>query len=200
MTTGNDAASDRAGSEGKDAPTTEMPVQAGSALPPVPESNGPPATDTVAPSAVGLPPGVGQTGSRGVPAAELSDEDLEHQGTQVHQTRNWVFLHGTAEQFQTHTERMFELEREYLRRHPKRTWQGTEAGAVPGDEGDFLARFAATSDGRLHKLEAHHAARELGLRPERVAALHRQDPPLLVADGDYRVLTDAGRAWLQNPS
>lgn len=131
----------------------------------------------------------------GVPAAELSDEDLEHQGAQTHLTRNWVFLHGTAEQFQTHTARMLELEQEYLRRHPKRTWQGTEAGQ-PGDERDLLVRFAATPDGRMHKLEAHHAARELGLRPERVAALHRQDPPLLTTRGDYRVLTDAGRAWL----
>jgi len=134
---------------------------------------------------------------QGVPAADLSDEDLEHQGAQTHQTRNWVFLHGTAEQFRTHTARMLELEQEYLRRHPKRTWQGTEAGQ-PGDERALLTRFAAIPDGRMHKLEAHHAARELGLRPERVAALHRQDPPLLTTQGDYRVLTDAGRAWLAN--
>jgi len=135
----------------------------------------------------------------GVPASELSDEDLERQGTHAHETRNWVFLHGTAEQFKTHTQRMLELEQEYLRRHPKRTWQGTEGGAVPGDERDYLARIAATPDGQLHKLEAHHAARELGLRPERVAALHRQNPPLLSTHGDYRVLTDAGRVWLANP-
>lgn len=139
-------------------------------------------------------------GEHGVPASELSDEDLEHQGTQTHLTRSWVFLHGTAEQFQTHTERMLELEQEYLRRHPKRTWQGTEAGGQPGDERDLLARFAATPDGRMHKLEAHHVARELGLRPERVAALHRQDPPLLTTQGDYRVLTEAGRSWLQTGS
>ncbi|MEJ7704028.1 MAG: DUF6158 family protein [Geodermatophilaceae bacterium] len=131
----------------------------------------------------------------GVPASELSDEDLERQG-RTHETRNWVFLHGTAEQFKTHTERMLELEQEYLHRHPQRTWQGTEGGEVPGDERDYLARIAATSDGRMHKLEAHHAARELGLRPERVAALHRQDPPLLATHGDYRVLTEAGRSWL----
>ncbi len=200
MTTGKDIASDQAVSGGKDAPTTEMPVQAASDLPPVPENNGPLTTGSTAPSAAGPPPGIGEPGSRGVPAAELSDEDLEHQGTQVHQTRNWVFLHGTAEQFQTHTERMFELEQEYLRRHPKRTWQGTEAGDQPGDEREYLARFEATPEGRMHKLEAHHVARELGLRPERVAALHRQDPPLLATDGDYRVLTDPGRSWLQHPS
>lgn len=150
----------------------------------------------------GVPPGGSDlpAAGHGVPASELSDEDLEHQGTQTHLTRNWVFLHGTAEQYRTHTERMLELEQEYIRRHPKRTWQGSDGGGEPGDEGDLLARFAASPDGRMHKLEAHHLARELGLRPERVAALHRQDPPLLTIDGDDRVLTDAGRAWLDTPT
>ena len=70
--------------------------------------------------------------SQGRPARELSDEELEQQGKHAHQTRNWVFLHGTAEQFATHTARMLELEQEYLRRHPKRTWQGS-GGAVTDD-------------------------------------------------------------------
>ncbi|MGH3437549.1 MAG: DUF6158 family protein [Sciscionella sp.] len=63
---------------------------------------------------------------RGVPARELSDAELERQGAQAHLTRNRIFLHGTAEQFRYHTDRMLELEQEYLRRHPKRTWQGTD--------------------------------------------------------------------------
>jgi len=67
--------------------------------------------------------------SQGRPARELSDEELEQQGTHAHETRNWVFLHGTAEQFATHTARMLELEQEYLRRHPKRTWQGAASTA-----------------------------------------------------------------------
>lgn len=174
--TGKDAPTGRDTPLGKDAPT-------GKDTPPA---------DVGGPAAPGVPP------SHGVPASELSDEDLEHHGTQAHLTRNWVFLHGTVEQFETHTERMLELEQEYLRRHPKRTWQGAEGGEVPGDERDYLARIAGTPGGQMHKLEAHHAARELGLRPERVAALHRQDPPLLTTDGDYRVLTDAGRTWLEN--
>ena len=65
----------------------------------------------------------------GVPARELSDEELERQGVHAHAMRHWVFLHGTADQFRTHTERMLELEQEYLRRHPQRTWQG--AGDAP---------------------------------------------------------------------
>ncbi len=68
----------------------------------------------------------------GRPARELSDEELEHQGKSAHDTRNWAFLHGTAEQFATHTARMLELEQEYLRRYPKRTWQGS--GGAPTDE------------------------------------------------------------------
>lgn len=66
----------------------------------------------------------------GRPATELTDSELEQQGTHAHETRNWVFLHGSAEQFARHTSRMLELEQEYLRRHPKRTWQGTGGAAV----------------------------------------------------------------------
>ena len=35
----------------------------------------------------------------GRPARELSDEELEQQGKNAHDTRNWVFLHGTADQW-----------------------------------------------------------------------------------------------------
>ena len=74
----------------------------------------------------------------GRPARELTDEELEQQGTHAHATRNWVFLHGTAEQFERHTERMLELEQEYLRRHPKRTWQGAGADPQQVDEATRL--------------------------------------------------------------
>jgi hypothetical protein len=169
-------------------------------------------------------------------ARDLSDAELERQGTRAHATRNWVFLHGTADQFHHHTERMLELEQEYLRRHPKRTWQGAGGDAAPVDrveqirqllrtfgsqmegllaelaeaqaaaagsdpapvaaEVRLLARFADAPDGRLHKLEAHQAARELGLRPADVARLYTQDPSLLATSGADRLLTDAGRARL----
>lgn len=177
-----------------------------------------------------------QTYVAGVPAGELTDEDLERQGLHAHATRHWVFLHGTAEQFRTHTQRMLELEQEYLRRHPQRTWQGSGAeGAPPPDpsadvptasrirdlvhtfvreidyllgsdevvppgpgpaEARLLARIAAAPDGRLHKLEAHQVAREVGAQPRAVATLYKLDPPLLHADGDARVITAAGQAWL----
>lgn len=175
----------------------------------------------------------------GVPARELSDEELERQGIQAHATRHWVFLHGTAEQFRTHTRRMLELEQEYLRRHPQRTWQGsggadgaqaaaiardarirdlihtltTEVlallddtaqaapGEAPGEDpavarSRLLAAFAAAPDGSLHKLEAHQIARRLAPNARLVASLYKHEPPLLRADGDQRVITDVGRAWL----
>jgi hypothetical protein len=88
----------------------------------------------------------------GLPARELSDEELERQGAQAHATRNWVFLHGTAEQFQRHTERMLELEQEYLSRHPKRTWQGA-AGDEPV-EVDEAARLRTAVRGLVTQMEA----------------------------------------------
>lgn len=178
----------------------------------------------------------------GVPATGLSDAELEHQGNQAHATRHWVFLHGTADQFRRHTERMLELEQEYLRRHPKRTWQGSGGAdgeqvdlagmdvlsqvrfltrtyttameallsrapqpenalaeaTIPADVArDLLRRYAAAPDGRLHKLEAHQAAREIGVAPAAVAALYKAHPPLLVTAGEYRQITPAGRARIE---
>jgi Family of unknown function (DUF6158) len=181
---------------------------------------------------------------QGVPAGELSDEELVNQGIQAHATRTWVFLHGTAEQFRRHTERMLELEQEYLQRYPKRTWQGSGGAAGNAGEVDLgrldllaqirlmtrnysraieqllvdtaepelrpesaqrpdqvedelLRRYAAAPGGRMHKLEAHQAAREVGLPPAAVAALFKADPPLLVTAGEFRQITDAGRARLR---
>jgi len=165
-------------------------------------------------------------------ARELSDEELEQQGTQAHGMRNWVFLHGTAEQFATHTARMLDLEQEYLRRHPMRTWQGS--GGAPDGTSDIavlrqalrgvitqlealldsphvpeqgepaagdpatglLQRIADAPGGRMHKLEVHQAAREVGLERAALAKLYTADPPLLSTEQQDRVITDAGRARL----
>ena len=139
----------------------------------------------------------------GRPAAELSDEELATQGKQLHDSRNWVFLHGSAAQFETHTTRMLELEQEYLRRFPKRTWQGIEetepeGAAVP--DGDpvvaLLQRVADAPNGRLHKLEGHQVARLVGLERADLARLYKDEPQLLATDKQDRVITDAGRARL----
>ncbi len=172
---------------------------------------------------------------RGRAAVELSDEELEQQGTQAHATRNWVFLHGSAEQFARHTTRMLELEGEYLRRFPKRTWQGS--GGAPGDPQETAAAWRQTlqgvirqlealialpdakvgpvdlvgdpgrallirireQGGRMHKLEAHQAAREAGLERSELAALYKADPPLLATEGEHRVITVAGLARIGSP-
>lgn len=137
------------------------------------------------------------TQHRGIPASELTDEELETQGKQAHDTRNWVFLHGNAEQFEHHTERMLELEQEYLKRHPKRTWQGTVGDEAPTPAADpvgaFLARLV-DAGGRMNKLEAHHAAREVGLERAAVADLYKASPPLVATEGQDRVITDEGRS------
>ncbi len=169
----------------------------------------------------------------GRPAAELSDAELEEQGTHAHATRNWVFLHGTAEQFAHHTERMLELEQEYLRRFPKRTWQGSAGTPRELDEAarlrlalrgiqqqvdallagspadpDLSATTAApdpaalrlllsrvvAAGGRMHKLELHQAAREVGISPTALASLYKGDAAPLRAERDERVLTPAGTA------
>jgi hypothetical protein len=141
----------------------------------------------------------------GRPVQELTDEELEAQGTQAHETRNWVFLHGSAEQFANHTERMLALEQEYLRRHPKRTWQGSGGAATePTDAveqfGDpvrcLLTKVAKQAGGRMHKLELHQAARECGLTREALAAMYNKENQFLVADRSDRVLTANGREYL----
>ena len=136
----------------------------------------------------------------GRPAAELSDEELATQGKQLHDSRNWVFLHGSAAQFETHTTRMLELEQEYLRRFPKRTWQGIEETAVDVPDGDpvvaLLQRVADAPGGRLHKLEVHQVARLVGLERADLARLYKDEPHLLATDKQDRVITEAGRARL----
>ena len=41
-------------------------------------------------------------------------------------------------------------------------------------------------------------AREVGLPPAEVAKLFKSDPPLLSTSGEYRQITDAGRAALHS--
>jgi hypothetical protein len=58
--------------------------------------------------------------SDGVPAGELSEEDLDRELAHLHETRHGTFRHGSAQALVRHSERMRELEDEYLRRHPER--------------------------------------------------------------------------------
>jgi hypothetical protein len=56
--------------------------------------------------------------ARGLPARELADADLEREVTHLQETRHATFLNGSADSLKAHTERMLELEAEYLRRFP----------------------------------------------------------------------------------
>ncbi|MEO5711157.1 MAG: DUF6158 family protein [Nocardioidaceae bacterium] len=135
----------------------------------------------------------------GRPAAELSDEELATQGKQLHDSRNWVFLHGSAAQFATHTRRMLELEQEYLTRFPKRTWQGIGGEAPETHEDPVLAllqQVADAPDGRLHRLEVHQVARLVGLERAALAELYKAE--LLATEKQDRVITEAGRQRLTN--
>ena len=56
--------------------------------------------------------------SQGVPGGDLTDAALVREVRQLHRTRHLTFLEGSEDAFETHTRRMLELEREYLRRFP----------------------------------------------------------------------------------
>jgi Family of unknown function (DUF6158) len=56
----------------------------------------------------------------GIPGHELSEDLLLRELRHLHQTRNETFLHGSPDALREHTARTFELEQEYLRRHPER--------------------------------------------------------------------------------
>lgn len=56
----------------------------------------------------------------GVPAPDLSDEDLARELGHLHETRNETFRHGSDDALTAHTGRTAELEGEYLRRNPQR--------------------------------------------------------------------------------
>ena len=56
----------------------------------------------------------------GVPPVRLTDEALGRELERLHATRRETFFHGSEDALEIHTERMLELEREYLRRFPER--------------------------------------------------------------------------------
>ena len=64
--------------------------------------------------------------SQGIPASDLSDDDLERELAHVHEKRHDIFLTGTVDQLHNHTIRARELEQAYLARFPDRV---TDAAA-----------------------------------------------------------------------
>ncbi len=56
----------------------------------------------------------------GVPPTALDDDDLIRELGSVHRTRNDALRHGSAHALEHHTQRMDQLEAEYLNRLPVR--------------------------------------------------------------------------------
>lgn len=71
-----------------------------------------------APQARQAVPSAGDRG--GVPTVDLSEDELLTELESVHRTRHDTFLHGSTTALVTHSDRQWELEDEYLRRHPER--------------------------------------------------------------------------------
>lgn len=74
--------------------------------------------------------------ANGVPASDLSDDDLRREVTHLHETRHDTLLGGSEDALEAHTKRMLELEEEFLRRFPEasapdplRTRAGSRAAA-----------------------------------------------------------------------
>ncbi|GLV83149.1 hypothetical protein Slala03_28380 [Streptomyces lavendulae subsp. lavendulae] len=69
--------------------------------------------------------------ARGTAAGELEDGRLLKELETIHRTRHETLLHGSNDALATHTQRLKELEEEYLRRHPRRatTAARTRTGA-----------------------------------------------------------------------
>ncbi len=75
----------------------------------------------------------------GPSARDLEDDQLLKELEAIHRTRHETLLYASDNALSTHTQRMDELEREYVRRHPHRaqTSSRTRAGArARTDEGD----------------------------------------------------------------
>lgn len=62
----------------------------------------------------------------GIPATELSDEDLDRELAHALEKRHDIFIDGTAEQLRNHSARTHELERAYLARFTERVNDGRE--------------------------------------------------------------------------
>jgi hypothetical protein len=72
----------------------------------------------------------------GIPAASLSDADLERELARMHLTRHEIFLAGSFDQLLNHTARSEELELAYLDRFANRVRDaGRKAEAVRAEAG-----------------------------------------------------------------
>jgi hypothetical protein len=68
--------------------------------------------------------------TQGIPAAELSEDDLERELRHAHEKRHDIFVDGTVDQLRNHSARTAELERAYLDRFADRVKDAEEKAAL----------------------------------------------------------------------
>jgi hypothetical protein len=98
----------------------ELPAETLAALDALPEGEYAYDEVTAAVVGVGAPQDLLGPDASGVPADQLSDEDLFRELKSLHRTRNETLRHGSDHALDTHTQRQDELEEEYVRRFPQR--------------------------------------------------------------------------------
>jgi Family of unknown function (DUF6158) len=68
--------------------------------------------------------------THGIPASQLTDDDLERELTHAHEKRHDIFVDGTVDQLRNHSARTAELERAYLDRFADRVKDADEKAAL----------------------------------------------------------------------
>jgi Family of unknown function (DUF6158) len=68
--------------------------------------------------------------TQGIPASDLSDDDLERELTHAHEKRHDIFVSGTVDQLRNHSLRTHDLEQAYLQRFADRVTDAEQKAAL----------------------------------------------------------------------
>jgi hypothetical protein len=68
--------------------------------------------------------------TEGIPASDLTDDDLDRELRHLHEKRQDIFVDGTVDQWRNHVLRTDELERAYLDRFADRVKDAAEKSAL----------------------------------------------------------------------
>jgi hypothetical protein len=68
--------------------------------------------------------------THGIPASDLSDDDLERELTHAHEKRHDIVVDGTVDQLRNHSSRTAELEQAYLERFSDRVKDAAEKAGL----------------------------------------------------------------------
>lgn len=148
-------------------------------------------------------------GEGGVPAAELSEEDLLRELGELHRTRHDTLRHGSVQALERHTERLAELEGEYLRRNPRRevdprrlrsgARERAESGAGEAGAGDAGARGgeAGTAGAGAAGGPTARTGADQPWDPEDLAVAEGHDPTPAAVEHARRELAEDGPAAIE---